>query len=87
MPAETHAQRILFLARQKGLLRSSDLAAIGAPRVVLTRLSATGLLEKVGHGLYRLPDAPGSEHESLATVTARARRRLLLVLLRGLEVF
>jgi len=45
MPADTHTQRVLDLARQQGLLRASDLDAIGAPRVVLTRLTAAGLLD------------------------------------------
>ena len=56
MLSSTHNQRVLDLASQKGLLRASDLDAISAPRVVLTRLTAAGLLEKVGRGLYRLPD-------------------------------
>lgn len=30
-----HTQRVLDLARQKGLLRARDLDAISAPRVVL----------------------------------------------------
>ena len=51
----THTDRLLKLARQKGLLRSSDLDALGVPRVYLIRLTATGRLEKVGRGLYRLP--------------------------------
>ena len=60
MSSDTHAQRILSLARQKGLLRASDLDAIEAPRVVLTRLIEGGLLERVSRGLYRLPSHPGS---------------------------
>ena len=56
MHSSTHTQRVLDLASQKGLLRASDLKAIDAPRVVLTRLTAAGLLEKIGRGLYRLPD-------------------------------
>lgn len=38
MLPDTHAQRVLGLACQKGLLRACDLDAIDAPRVVLTRL-------------------------------------------------
>ena len=60
MSADTHTQHVLNLARQKGLLRASDLDAIEAPRVVLTRLSSAGLLERVGRGLYRLPNHPVS---------------------------
>ncbi|OZB44879.1 MAG: hypothetical protein B7X46_07010 [Thiomonas sp. 15-66-11] len=36
MLPDTHTQRVLGLASQKGLLRASDLDAIDAPRVVLT---------------------------------------------------
>lgn len=67
----SHNQRILDLARQKGLLRASDLDAIDAPRVVLTRLTAAGLLDKVGRGLYRLPGQPASEYEGLAAIATK----------------
>lgn len=74
MPADTHSQRVLDLASQKGLLRASDLDTIEAPRVVLTRLTAAGLLDRVGRGLYRLPGHPVSEHESLVMVAAKYGR-------------
>ena len=80
MLADTHTQRVLDLASQKGLLRASDLDAIDAPRVVLTRLTAVGLLEKVGRGLYRLPDARGSEFESLATVATKVPQAVFCLL-------
>ena len=80
MSSDTHAQRILSLARQKGLLRASDLDAIEAPRVVLTRLIEAGLLERVSRGLYRLPSHPGSEHEGLATVAAKVPQAVFCLL-------
>ena len=80
MSSETHAQRILSLARQKGLLRASDLDAIEAPRVVLTRLIEGGLLERVSRGLYRLPSHPGSEHEGLATIAAKVPQAVFCLL-------
>jgi predicted transcriptional regulator of viral defense system len=64
-------QRILDLARQKGMLRPGDLEGVGAARVMLTRMTASGQLEKVGRGLYRLPGANASEHETLTTVAAK----------------
>ena len=67
MLSDTHTQRVLGLASQKGLLRASDLDVIDAPRIVLTRMTAAGLLEKIGRGLYRLPESQGSEHESLVS--------------------
>lgn len=80
MPSSTHTQRILDLASQKGLLRASDLDAIGAPRVALTRLTAAGLLERVGRGLYRLPDAQVSEFESLVTIATKAPQAVFCLL-------
>lgn len=77
---ETHTQRILDLARQKGMLRPGDLQDVGAARVVLTRLTASGQLEKVGRGLYRLPGTTTSEHETLATVAAKVPQAVFCLL-------
>lgn len=80
MLADTHAQRVLDLASRKGLLRAGDLDAIEAPRVVLTRLHAAGLLDRVGRGLYRLSSHPGSEHESLAAVATKVPQAVFCLL-------
>ncbi len=80
MPAATHTQRVLDLASRKGLLRASDLDAIEAPRVVLTRLTAAGLLDKVGRGLYCLPGHSGSEHESLVAVAMKVPQAVFCLL-------
>jgi predicted transcriptional regulator of viral defense system len=80
MLSSTHTQRVLDLTSQKGLLRASHLDAINAPRVVLTRLTAAGLLEKVGRGLYRLPDAQVSEFESYGTVATKAPQAVFCLL-------
>ena len=80
MLSETHAQRVLDLVGQRGLLRASDLDAIDAPQVVLTRLNAAGLLERVGRGLYRLPDAQVSEFESLGTVATKVPQAVFCLL-------
>lgn len=80
MPSSTHTQRVLDLARQKGQLRARELEAIGTPRVVLTRLTAAGQLEKVGRGLYRLPDAEVSEFESLGTIATQVPQAVFCLL-------
>ncbi len=80
MPADTHVQRVLEMANQKGLLRASDLDAIEAPRVVLTRLTAAGLLDKIGRGLYRLPAHPVSEHEGMATIATKVPQAVFCLL-------
>ncbi len=65
-----HADLILNLARNNGLLRTRDVDAAGSPRAVLGRLTREGRLVRVGRGLYALPDRAGSEHDSLAEVSA-----------------
>jgi len=80
MRHDTHTQRILDLVRQKGTLRPCDLRGIDAPRVVLTRLTASGQLEKVGRGLYRLPGSSTSETESLATIALKVPQAVFCLL-------
>ncbi|MGS0740420.1 type IV toxin-antitoxin system AbiEi family antitoxin domain-containing protein [Glaciimonas sp. GG7] len=71
MSLETHTSRVLNLIHQKGLLRPNDLDAIGAPRIILTRMKAKGQLEKAGRGLYRLPNSEDSEQDSLAIIATK----------------
>lgn len=80
MLSGTHTQRVLDLARQKGLLRANDLDAIAAPRVVLTRLTAAGLLDRVGRGLYRLASHPRSEDEGLAAIATQVPQAVFCLL-------
>lgn len=58
-------QSILDLAAQRGLIRPRDLNERGLPTVALTRLVRQGLLQRVGRGLYAIPDRPVSEHGAL----------------------
>ncbi|UZE28468.1 type IV toxin-antitoxin system AbiEi family antitoxin domain-containing protein [Pseudomonas asplenii] len=48
-------QQILDLAARNGLIRSRDAVVQGLPRVALTRLVRQGLLQRISHGLYALP--------------------------------
>ena len=74
------AKAALSLARRKGLLRARDLKARGLPTVVLTRLIKSGEIERVARGVYRLPDRPLSEHQSLAEVALRVPRGVVCLL-------
>ena len=80
MHESTQNQRVLDLLAQKGMLRSLDLDTIGIPRVVLTRLTAAGMVDRVGRGLYRLPDHSISEHESLVMVAAKVPQAVFCLL-------
>ena len=77
---DTQTQRVLELASQRGLLRASHLQELGIARVVLSRLTARGQLVRVGRGVYRLPDAQGAEHESLATIAVKVPQAVFCLL-------
>src|SRR5688572_27868227 len=62
----SHAQRLLALAKKKGILRARDLDAASIPRTYLKRLRDGGLLLRTGRGLYTAADAEITEHHSLA---------------------
>ena len=78
--AVTHTQRVLQLVRKNGWLRASDLADAGVPRAVLTRMAASGQLERAARGLYRLPDSSSSEHEGLVTVASKVPQAVVCLL-------
>lgn len=80
MHIDTQTQRVLDLVRQMGVLRPTNLKDIDIPRVVLTRLTASGQLEKVGRGLYRLPDVSISEQESLVTIAVKVPQAVFCLL-------
>jgi predicted transcriptional regulator of viral defense system len=54
-----------------GPIRARDLDAAQIPRAYLTRLCERGTLERVERGLYRLAEAPATEHNSLSEVAKR----------------
>ncbi len=63
------SEKILNLAKEKGILRPRDLDALGIPRRWMSRLNERGKLVRVGRGLYTLPDAMPSSNRSLAEVS------------------
>ncbi len=80
MHEDTPTNRLLNRVRQKGILRPRDLDDMGVPRIYLTRLTASGQLEKAGRGLYRLPENPFSEQESLIAVATRVPQAVFCLL-------
>ena len=71
---------MLQLARKRGLLRTSEVAALGVPTVVLTRLVRSGKLQRAGRGLFTLADHQPSAQRSLAEVSLRAPRGVVCLL-------
>ncbi|MFZ1624501.1 MAG: type IV toxin-antitoxin system AbiEi family antitoxin domain-containing protein [Gammaproteobacteria bacterium] len=74
---QTNEQAVLRLARKHRLLRARDVAQAGLPTVTLTRLVSAGKLERVGRGVYSLPNQAISENRSLAEVAIRVPRGVI----------
>lgn len=58
--------------RNKGVLRFSQVLKAGFHREQLKSLLESGKIEKIGHGLYRLQDAPALSNPDLVTVALQA---------------
>lgn len=71
---------ILELAAAQGMVRPRDLQPLGIAPAYLQRLTERGDLNRVGRGVYMLPDAEISEHHSLAEVAKRFPRGLICLL-------
>lgn len=70
--ASVAEEKIVELARTRGVIRPRDVESIGVHRKHLRALVDDGVLERTGRGLYRLTDGDVGEHASLAEVAARA---------------
>jgi predicted transcriptional regulator of viral defense system len=80
MQHSAKSDRVLSLARQSPIVRPRDVESIGVPREYLLRLHRAGQLERVGRGLYRLPNSPITEHHSFAQVASRVPRSVICLL-------
>ncbi|MES2674521.1 MAG: type IV toxin-antitoxin system AbiEi family antitoxin domain-containing protein [Pseudomonadota bacterium] len=54
-------EQVLELMRKKTLMQPKDVVAAGLPREYLYQMAHEGLINKVGRGLYQLPNADISE--------------------------
>lgn len=81
MATEGPSERILALARAAGAIRTRDVAALGiAPGAALHRLVQRGQLERVGRGLYMLPDFAVTEHHTKVEVAKRVPNGVICLL-------
>ncbi|MGA7303817.1 MAG: type IV toxin-antitoxin system AbiEi family antitoxin domain-containing protein [Rhodothermales bacterium] len=67
----TYTEQVLELARERGVIRGSDLEERGIPRQYLCRLYKREVLDRVGRGLYSLPEVDVTEHHTIAEVARR----------------
>ncbi len=80
MTQENAREQVLRLVRNRGLISTSEVAALGIHTQVLSRLVRAGLLERIVQGTYRLSDSPVTEHHGLALATAAVPRGVICLL-------
>ena len=80
MQNKGHKDAILGLARRQGLVRARDLDREGIPRVYLSRLVGEGRLNRLGRGLYALPDYAPSELATIAEVATKVPNGIICLL-------
>ena len=74
-------KRALAVLRQHiGFARTRDFEQAGVGRWVLSALVKAGVIERVRHGLYRLPDAPALDHRDMVEACAAVPRGVVFLL-------
>jgi len=63
--------------KNTSVLRSRDLESLGIWRAKLGKLVESGILERIGRGLYSLPDGEIGEHHTLAEVGKRVPKGII----------
>jgi predicted transcriptional regulator of viral defense system len=74
-------RRLLQLAKKQPVVRAKDLAHQGIHTSTLSRLTRSGVLEKVGPGRYQLAGTPrATEHHDLAVAAAAVPRSVVCLI-------
>jgi predicted transcriptional regulator of viral defense system len=73
-------QRVEKLLGRGGALRSKELVRSGLSRSELSRMVASGRLQRLARGLYAAPGYQAGEHQTLVAVAKRSSRALFCLL-------
>lgn len=76
----SQSDHILDLARHRRVLRAADVREHGWSPQLLLRLHQSGKLQRVARGLYSLPGAEITEHQTLIEVCQRVPKAVLCLL-------
>jgi len=72
--------QIIELIKQNGVIRPSEVEAIGISRMYLHRLYQRGVVQRIADGLYSLPDSPIYTHTSKVEVAKRVPNGVISLL-------
>lgn len=77
---ETKLEKIQAALAERGVMQTRDLVALGVSREYLRKLTLQGALERIGRGLYTLPDRDITVFHSFAEVGARIPHGIICLL-------
>jgi hypothetical protein len=80
LPLMNQSDYILELARHRCVLRAADVREHGWSPQLLIRLHKAGKLQRFARGLYGLPDAEVTEHQTLIEISKRVPKAVLCLL-------
>ncbi|XHS80133.1 AbiEi antitoxin N-terminal domain-containing protein [Burkholderiaceae bacterium UC74_6] len=76
----TQSDQILELAQHRRVLRAADVREQGWSPQLLLKLQQAGKLQRLARGLYALPDAEPTEHQTLIEICQRVPKAVLCLL-------
>ena len=76
----TKRQQVLDFMHQQAVVRPKDLLAAGLPKDYLYQLTNEGVVERLGRGLYQLPNRDASEWTSYVEVQSRVPKGVFCLL-------
>ncbi|MCX6975506.1 MAG: type IV toxin-antitoxin system AbiEi family antitoxin domain-containing protein, partial [Verrucomicrobia bacterium] len=80
MPIVTPVQKMKSLSHITPVVRAVDAVRAGIPRTSLVRMVESGVVERVGRGLYRLAESEGYDHPDLLEAALRVPKGVVVLL-------
>jgi predicted transcriptional regulator of viral defense system len=74
---KTQQECAIFLLKQQGMARLSELIKAGVTAATVSRMKERGLVVQLGRGLYQLPDAALGIHHELAEAAKLAPKGIV----------
>lgn len=80
MHMKTQRQKIIDLAKKKGILKTSDILDAGLHHETLRRMCEEGILEKTNRGFYKLTNLEISIYHDFAMASTKAPKGVICLL-------
>jgi predicted transcriptional regulator of viral defense system len=76
----TKTEHIAQMLRKRSIARSREIEAMGISREYLRKLHEQGIVQRVGYGLYTLPDSELTEHRTIVEACKRVPHGVVCLL-------